>query len=577
VERRRDQTATARGAGEPERAVSAAALPAGQAEVLALQRAAGNSLTARWLARQPEVAARPRRTVVERFATAGRETGPVWDVVLTVTGVPSGDEDGYAGFYSACADGIQAAAGSLGGAAEEDRRTIRLTLRYRDGDLGSVTTEAFEKARASVLGPVVTIDFGEEEGLETVVDAPAPVAPAPPPAPAPVATETAEQLIERHSRGPNLREEELAGDLRGRMPAASDLVVQVLRALPSTDRDDVAFALLEDATDEQITAWGKDAGGRRVLHLALGELSSGVRGKDEAAQQSRVMGLLGDADVPAAEAAPAADASGEDPAAIVRRHSGWGNLRERELATDLLARLRAGQAALAGRVLDALSSSDRDDVAVHLLEVAEEDAALVAIARDTGGRAFLLRLVREMHGGSTADDERKQMQRVMQLISDADRGAADEAEAGGTPTNPVQVEVITYLYGGAVLDAVGTVAGGARGHTVVTVGELAYSFELGWSCGYTRSQYIAKNRFRDGIGQVLTLPKADVETIQDKLNASCGTGVYAIGGDICTDASARALESVLTTLKSGWNPGAFVGTLDDTGKVGGHRFYPKSE
>ena len=552
------------------------------AAVLGLQRLAGNSATAGWLARQgAATAARPRRTVVERFATAGRETGPVWNVVMTVTGVPEGDTDGYADFYSSAADGIQQAAASIGGEEHSEGGAIRFSIRYRAHDLGEVTTEAFEKARASVLGPTVVMDLSDEPGLVTDVEtAPAPsstetaTTESPPPAP----SESAADLIDKHTHGLNLREEELAEDLRNRMPGQSDLVVGVLRTLPSTDRDDVAYALIAEAADDQIAAWGKDGGGRRVLVLVMGELSSGTTGDEERAQQERVMRLMGEADVPAEEAPPAEDLSGDKPADLIAKHTSWGNLRERELATDLLALLIAGRSAFAGRVMDALENADRDDVATHLLEVADDDAKLQAIARDPGGRAFLLRLVREMFGGVTTDDEREQMQRVMRLVTSADREVADAAGADQAPAQTVEVEVITFLYGSAALDAIGTVLAGARGHTAITIGDLAYSFELGWSGGRTRAEYLGANRHRDAVGQVLALSVDDVRTIQDKLNKSIGKGFYAVGGDICTDSSAQALEGVLTTLgPDSWDPGSFVGMLDATGKVKAHRFYPKAE
>jgi hypothetical protein len=383
------------------------------------------------------------------------------------------------------------------------------------------------------------------------------------------ATESPDAVIDRHTHGLNLREEELADDLRGRVITETELVLGVFRRLASTDRDDVAVALLEGASDEQIVAFNGSEGGRRVLAVLLGELSSGVRMSDEKAQQDRVLALVSAQPVPEEAEAAAEGGTTEQPEDIVKAHRHFLNLRERELAIDLLRRLEAGQGALVGRVLDALSDVDRDDVATHLLEVAEDDARVQAIARTPSGRALLLRLVRDMSAGVTTADEQRQMQRVMKLVSAADR----EAGPGG-PVAAVDIEVLTFLAGGS-LDIVGGLIG-ARGHTVITVGGLTYSYELGWRCGRTRDEYLRANQWRDAIGQVLKVEEKDAKTIQERLDASCGKGFYAITGDICTDASARVLEQVLPTLGGGdWDPGAYVATIEGSGLVRATRFYPR--
>jgi hypothetical protein len=83
-----------------------------------------------------------------------------------------------------------------------------------------------------------------------------------------------------------------------------------------------------------------------------------------------------------------------------------------------------------------------------------------------------------------------------------------------------------------------------------------------------------KNSWRPGIGQVLDISLEDARKIQKKLNESANEGVYLLGGDICTDATARALEDVLGDLKSGFDVQGFPAKLDATGKVRARREYP---
>lgn len=219
-------------------------------------------------------------------------------------------------------------------------------------------------------------------------------------------------------------------------------------------------------------------------------------------------------------------------------------------------------------MFEALPSDEQDDAALELIRIPGDDV-LQRIAGDAGGREVLLRCVRELGSGVKRSVEERQMQRIMRLVTRADRaGRTPKAEAG------VEVEVITYLRGKLPLDAVGTLFG-ARGHTALMIGNLAYSFEKGWSCGQTRSEYIRANQeWRDGVGQILKLTAKDVRTLQDTLNKSCGTGYYAISGKICTDATGAALQRFLKGLRSGWDPGAFIAQLEATGKVKSHRFYP---
>jgi hypothetical protein len=268
------------------------------------------------------------------------------------------------------------------------------------------------------------------------------------------------------------------------------------------------------------------------------------------------------ADVPSAAASsPAAE--------LIAKHT-WGpNLNEEALGKELADGLPAN-ASLAYAVLDVLPWTDRDDVALAICEAAD-DEAIKRIAVDVGGKAVLLRVVRELEDGYTTGGERAEMQRVLKLVSEV---ASEMVE--GPSGSTIEVEVITFLHGGATLDVIGTTffGKGTKGHTAVIVGGLAYSYEDGWQTGQTKDEYLAKNSWRPGIGQVLEISLEDARKIQLKLNESANEGVYFLGGDICTDATARALEEVLGDLKSGFDVQGFPAKLDATGKVRSRRDYP---
>ena len=169
-------------------------------------------------------------------------------------------------------------------------------------------------------------------------------------------------------------------------------------------------------------------------------------------------------------------------------------------------------------------------------------------------------------------DEEKQQARVMQIISDID---AAKREGKGETT---EVEVITFPYGGKELDWVGEKAGHYRGHTALVVGDLVYTFEAGWGCGDTKASYLAENEYRDAVGQTLTVTKKEAEKLQANLNQSCGKGVYAVSGDICTGKSSKALDKALRQrLYEVENPQLFASYLEATGLVKKRQFYPKKK
>jgi hypothetical protein len=365
-----------------------------------------------------------------------------------------------------------------------------------------------------------------------------------------------------------LVEEKLAEYYLTLLPAQSLAVMQSLRALNGHDRDDVAYALVKAASDDQLKTLYADEAGKTLVTILLAEIAEGWTSGDEEKQRDRLLHFAPN-DRPQAPDQSASEALKEKQAspaqALIDQYTAWGNLKEELLAKDLLKRL-PGEWALVDKVLDTLDSHNQDDVSLALLDAARPDE-IRTIAADANGRNLLLRMVHEMFLGDMSDDERKHMQRTMELITEVDR-----KQAGAKST----IEVVTFLFGGKVLDLLGTVAaGGGKGHTLVTVGNLVYSFELGWSCGRTREEYFEANKWRDAIGQELELSEEDARIVQDNLNASCGRGSYAVSGHICTDSAAVALEQVLGTLNAGWNPQKFVSTLESTGKVKARHFYPK--
>ncbi len=356
------------------------------------------------------------------------------------------------------------------------------------------------------------------------------------------------------------------------MPNDASNVFDVLMKLPRKYRDDIAYHFIKNISDDTITQLASNGSGRRLLVLILAEIADGWSTGEEKEQRDRMMPLVG-ADGPDLEQADReADANNRakegratEATQLIEKHTSWGNLDEGALGKELLG-LLPGDTILVEQVLDTLGSTNRDDVSFEVVQAADDDQ-IKAIVSNSSGRLTLMRMVHELYKGDMSDDERAQMQRVMKLISEVDK------EQGAS----VEVEVITYLYGGAVLDAAGVaLAGGSKGHTAIAVGDRLYSFEAGWNCGLTKQEYLVSNRRkRDGIGQVLDLPEDDARKVQANLDASCGQGVYIFSGDICTDSTAQALEGVLKNLNSGWNPQRFVGYLEAAVPVKEHRFYPK--
>jgi hypothetical protein len=245
----------------------------------------------------------------------------------------------------------------------------------------------------------------------------------------------------------------------------------------------------------------------------------------------------------------------QDAGAIVDRHTSWGRLNRAGIATEMLG-LLPDHAGLFEEVFARISSNARDDVAqeiVAALRRSPDPAQRVNELAAGGGRHALLRVVRELQAGWTFDSEANDMRDLLTWLE------------GSTPTVPqygsttIEVEVITFEHGFAPLDWAGEhiFGKGARGHTAIIVGGLAYSFdEGGWEVGQTKEEYLhnKENLVRDGVGQVLDLSMEDARAVQHKLNRAANRGVYLLGGDVCSDATARALEAILHGLTRDSNP-----------------------
>ena len=90
----------------------------------------------------------------------------------------------------------------------------------------------------------------------------------------------------------NLDEPALADDLLGWAQYGDvDLVAATLDDLSATDRDDVAVAFCEAASEADLLALAADSSGRALLDRLFDEITSGSIGDDEQKQADRIMGV----------------------------------------------------------------------------------------------------------------------------------------------------------------------------------------------------------------------------------------------------------------------------------------------
>ncbi|MEU6667870.1 DUF4157 domain-containing protein [Streptomyces sp. NPDC046727] len=99
----------------------------------------------------------------------------------------------------------------------------------------------------------------------------------------------------------------------------------------------------------------------------------------------------------------------------ISRHTSWyGDLDERALGRELLNRARAGDFAFVQDTLDALGSTDRDDVAYEFCAAAS-DPDIVRMTTSAAGRAVIDRLFDELTEGSKDADEQRQADRLLRV------------------------------------------------------------------------------------------------------------------------------------------------------------------
>ncbi|MCX5001181.1 hypothetical protein OHB05_00870 [Streptomyces sp. NBC_00638] len=97
----------------------------------------------------------------------------------------------------------------------------------------------------------------------------------------------------------------------------------------------------------------------------------------------------------------------------ISRHTSWyGDLDERALGRELLNRALADDFAFVLDTLDALGSTDRDDVAYEFC-VAAGDPDIVRLSTSAAGRAVIDRLFDELTEGSKDADEQRQADRLL--------------------------------------------------------------------------------------------------------------------------------------------------------------------
>ncbi|GIJ43989.1 hypothetical protein Val02_08750 [Virgisporangium aliadipatigenens] len=134
---------------------------------------------------------------------------------------------------------------------------------------------------------------------------------------------------------------------------------------------------------------------------------------------------------------------------LIDRYTDWGSLAEDRLGAELLQRALRGEHRIVESVLDALGTTDRDDVSFALIRAAS-DGDLLALSR-SGGQELLSRMFDELTSGRLADDEKQQADRVMTvtaLRNDPDDALA-QMEQG--PVFPFKLPGLTVLHDAPII------------------------------------------------------------------------------------------------------------------------------
>ncbi|WP_127530376.1 hypothetical protein [Paenibacillus kobensis] len=116
------------------------------------------------------------------------------------------------------------------------------------------------------------------------------------------------------------------------------------------------------------------------------------------------------------------------PEDLIEQYKSIGNLDEEALGAALLDMVKKGKFDFVQQTLDALDSTDRDDVSVALITSCPDDL-LEQIVQEEPGRRLLDRLYDELTDGHLGDDEKEQSERIMtakaQLVSPDEIGRDD--------------------------------------------------------------------------------------------------------------------------------------------------------
>ncbi|WP_437937093.1 eCIS core domain-containing protein [Sorangium sp. So ce341] len=131
---------------------------------------------------------------------------------------------------------------------------------------------------------------------------------------------------------------------------------------------------------------------------------------------THVMQQAGGAGRPSASGRGVVQRTPAEAEATVGRHTSWGDLDEGALGRALLAQALGGDVAGVTEVFDALSSTDRDDVAYELTRAAT-GPQLERLAASAASRQLLHRVFDELTSGSVSAEEQQEADRIVQVTA----------------------------------------------------------------------------------------------------------------------------------------------------------------
>lgn len=369
----------------------------------------------------------------------------------------------------------------------------------------------------------------------------------------------------------------------------------ILMNCPDYIRDDISYFFVTSLKDNELSELAKNNEGKQLLGLILTAMMGGWNTAEEDKQRIRLMSLFtpikkiavevddktkGEATKLIYKHTMVYDASGDggnEGTLIENDNFAKALINLHDLATTLVQLLPARSLFVMQVFIECEKDeglkSNLDNLALNMIELMD-DEKINRIAKNPGGKTVLLHMVRNLITGVTTREERQKITEIMNFITTTNHYENSKEKK-------TEVEVITYLYGGSLMNFGGLIAGLGRGeetqgHTALIVNGLVYSFEAGWMCGQTRNDYLATNLYRDGIGQVLDVSNKQANSLQENLNEACGT-TYIYGlPEICTGRAAEELnESFNSNLDLIWDPQKFFMLIEKEFTVKKYNFYPK--